>query len=226
MIRVLIVDRHEIWRVGVSKILAEQPDIEVVDPCGCIDECLQKVAQFSPDIVLLDTDLQELSYIKTIQRICESAPKAKVIMLTHSENEQDVYHAVNAGAKGYLSKDIGIEELVKALFLVARGEVVLSSVVAAKVLEEFTEFYPQRQHIHQRRGFGLTEREREVLALVADGASNRSIASSLYISENTVKVHLRNIMKKLHCNNRLQAAARALEEEVLYSTGQPRSNQS
>jgi len=225
LIRVLIVDRHEIWRVGVLKILAERPDIEVVDACGCIDECLQKAAQFRPDIVLLDTDLQELSYVEAIQRICESAPQAKVIMLTHSEKEQDVYHAVKAGAKGYVAKDTGIEELVRTLFIVARGEVVLSSVVAAKVLEEFTEFYPQRQHTHQRRGFGLTEREREVLAYVAEGASNRSIASSLYISENTVKVHLRNIMKKLHCNNRLQAAASVLEEEALYRTGQSGSNQ-
>lgn len=219
MISVLIVDRHEIWRVGASKILAEQPDIEVIDPCANIQECLQKVAHFKPDVVLLDTDLQELSYVETIQHICESAPKAKVIMLTHSEREQDVYHAVKAGAKGYVSKDIGIEELVKTLFIVARGEVVLSSVVAAKVLEEFTEFYPQLQHTHQRRGFGLTEREREVLTLVSEGASNRTIASSLCVTENTVKVHLRNIMEKLHVNNRLQAAARVLEEEALYRTG-------
>jgi DNA-binding NarL/FixJ family response regulator len=98
--------------------------------------------------VFLDTDLQELSYAETIQRICESAPKAKVIMLTHSEREQGVYHAVKGGAKGYVSKDTGIEELVKILFIVARGEVVLSSVAAAEVLEEFTEFYPQWQHTH------------------------------------------------------------------------------
>lgn len=224
MLNVLVVDRHEIWRVGISKILGEQRGIEVIEPCSNINECVEKVARFNPDVVLLDTDLREPTYVEVIQCIHESGSKTKVLMLTHSEREQDVYYAVKAGAKGYVCKEIGIEDLVKAIFIVARGEAVLSPVVAAKVLEEFAESYPERQRAHQRGGFGLTEREREVLALVAKGANNRTIASSLCITENTVKVHLRNIMEKLHVHNRLQAA-RALEEEALYRrAGEPTSN--
>ncbi len=224
LLKVLVVDRHEIWRVGISKILGEDLGVEVIEPCSNTNECLAKVARFNPDVVLLDTDLHERSYIEVIQHISESSPKTKVLMLTHSEREQDVYYAVKAGAKGYVGKEVEIEDLLKAIFVVARGGVVLSPVVAAKVLEEFARSYPERQRSHQRGGLGLTEREREVLTLVAKGTNNRTIASSLCVTENTVKVHLRNIMDKLHVHSRLQAA-RALEEEVPYrGTAEPTSN--
>lgn len=225
MLKALVVDRHEIWRVGISKILSEQPGIEVIEPCSNTNECMEKVARFNPDVVLLDTELREPTYVEVIQHIQESSPKARVLMLTHSEREQDVYYAIKAGAKGYVCKDIGIEDLVKAIFLVASGEVVLSPAVATKVLEEFAESFPERQRTHQKGSLGLTEREKEVLALVAKGTNNRTIALSLCITENTVKVHLRNIMDKLHVHNRLQAAARVSEEETLYRrTGEPTSN--
>lgn len=225
MLKVLVVDRHEIWRVGVSKILHEQPGIEVIEPCSNINQCLEKVAHFNPDVVLLDTELREPTYVEVIQHIRESSSKAKVLMVTHSEREEDVYYAVKAGAKGYVCKEISIEDLVKAIFTVASGEVVLSPVVATKVLEEFAKTFPERQRTRKRESLGLTEREKEVLAFVAKGMNNRTIASSLYITENTVKVHLRNIMEKLHVNNRLQAAARVSEEEALYRrTGEPTSN--
>ncbi len=178
-----------------------------------------------PDIVLLDTELREPSYVEIIQHIHECGSKAKVLMLTHSEREEDVYYAIKAGAKGYVSKEVAIEDLVKAIFLVASGGVVLSPMVATQVLEEFAESFPERQRIHRRGGFELTEREKEVLVLVAKGANNRAIASSLCITENTVKVHLRNIMGKLQVHNRLHAAARMLEEEALHRrTGGPASN--
>jgi DNA-binding NarL/FixJ family response regulator len=220
-----VVDCHEIWRVGISKILSEQMGIEVIEPCCNTNECLEKVARSHPDVVLLDTDLIKPNYLEVIEHIRESSPKAKILMVTHSEREQDVYHAVKAGAKGYICKEIGIEDLVKAVFLVASGEVVLSPMVATKVLEEFAESYTEKQRIHKRGSPGVTEREREVLALVAKGANNRMIASSLCITENTVKVHLRNIMEKLQVHNRLQAAARISEEEALYrNTEEPASN--
>jgi DNA-binding NarL/FixJ family response regulator len=227
VLQVLVVDRHEIWRVGVSKILHEQPGIKVIEPCSNIKECLEKAARFNPDIVLLDTELREPTYVEVIQQIRESSSRAKVLMVTHSEREEDVYYAVKAGAKGYVCKEISIEDLVKAIFTVAGGEVVLSPVVATKVLEEFAESFPERRRTRKRESLGLTEREKEVLALVAEGTNNRTIASSLCITENTVKVHLRNIMEKLQVHNRLQAAARASEEEVLYRrrTGEPVSNE-
>jgi DNA-binding NarL/FixJ family response regulator len=216
LLKVLVVDHHEIWRIGVSKILHEQPGIEVIEPCSNINECLEKAARFDPDVVLLDTELREPSYVEVIQHIRESSSKAKVLMVTHSEREEDVYYAVKAGAKGYVSKKVAIEDLVKAIFLVANGGVVLSPVIATQVLEEFAESFPGRQRTRQRGGLGLTGREKEVLALVAQGTNNRTIASSLCITENTVKVHLRNIMEKLQVHNRLQAAARASEADVLY----------
>lgn len=216
MLRVLVVDRHEIWRVGVSKILGEQAGIEAIEPCSNINECLEKIAHFNPDIVLLDTELREPNYVEIIQQIQKSSSKARVLMLTHSEREEDVYYALKAGAKGYVCKEVGIEDLVKAIFLVANGGVVLSPAVATQVLEEFAESFPGRQHTHQKGSLGLTEREKEVLALVAKGTSNRIIASSLCITENTVKVHLRNIMEKLQVHSRLQAATRVSEEESLY----------
>ena len=216
MLKVLVVDRHEIWRVGISRILSEQTGIEVIEPCSNTNECLEKVGRFNPDVVLLDTDLRELTYLEVIQRIQESSPKAKVLMVTHSEREEDVYYAVKAGAKGYVCKEISIEDLVKAIFTVAGGEVVLSPAIATKVLEEFAESFPERLRSRKKESLGLTEREKEVLALVAKGTNNRTIASSLCIAENTVKVHLRNIMEKLHVHNRLQAAKRASEQETLF----------
>jgi len=226
LLKVLVVDSHEIWRVGISKILNEQPDIEVIEPCSNINECLEEVARFNPDVVLLDTELRETTYVDVIQHIHESGPKAKVLMLTHSEREDDVYYAVKAGAKGYVSKDIGIEDLVKDIFIVASGEVVLSPLIAAKVMEEFTQSYPEWKQRHRKGGLGITERESEVLALVAKGENNRTIATSLCITENTVKVHLRNIMEKLHVHNRLQAAQRVLKGETLYRRkGEPASNE-
>jgi RNA polymerase sigma factor (sigma-70 family) len=224
LLKVLVVDRHEIWRIGISKILGEQLGIEVIEPCSNINECLEKVTRFNPDIVLLDTELREPAYVEVIQHIRESSSKARVLMVTHSEREEDVYFAVKAGARGYVCKEISIEDLVKAIFTVASGEVVLSPVVATKVLEEFAETFQERQRTRKRKSLELTEREKNVLALVAKGTSNKMIASSLYITENTVKVHLRNIMEKLQVHNRLQAAARASEEETLYRrTGETNS---
>lgn len=223
--KVLVVDRHEIWRVGISMILREWPGIEVIEPCSNTNECLERVASVYPGVVLLDTDLLKPTYLEVIQHIHESSPKTKIIMVTHSEREQDVYYAIKAGARGYICKEIGIEELVKAVFLVANGEVVLSPMVATKVLEEFAESYTVAQHTHKKGRLGVTEREKEILALVAKGANNRTIASSLCITENTVKVHLRNIMEKLHVHNRLHAVARISEEEVLYHrSGETTSN--
>ena len=218
MIRVIIIDRHEIFRIGLSKILNDEPEIEVVGIYSDTRECLRHMQQLKPDIILLDTDFREPGYYEAIPKIYKSHPRLKVIMLTHSDRERDVYNAIKAGAKGYVSKNVAIEELVKTISLIAKGKVVFSSPVATKILEEFMQSYPERGYSRRSRS-ELTKREEEVLTLVAEGASNQMIALSLHITENTVKVHLRNIMEKLQVSNRFQAAARMLEEEALERAG-------
>ena len=208
-IRLLLADKSEIFREGLTKLLEHEPNIEVVYACGRGLEAVESANKYQPDIILIDTGLSECSGIEAIQRIHERLPKTSIIVLTHSEANGEFLTTVRAGARAYISKDIGVENLIKIITLVAEGEVIVYSLIAARLLLEFNSLGERKDAAKSGDITPLSERERSVLALVAQGLTNREVATTLFISEHTVKVHLRNIMEKLHAHTRQQAVAKA-----------------
>jgi two-component system response regulator NreC len=204
-IRLVLADKYEIFLEGLAKLLKSNPGIEVVCTCCTGLETVENAFKYQPDVILMDTRLLECSGIEVAQRIHEELLKTNIIMLTHSETDEDLISATRAGAKAYLSKDISIESLTKAIILVAEGGVVVSSPMAARLLQEFN-FLEESKDAAKLITL-LSKREQAVLSLVAQGFTNKEIATTLVICENTVKAHLRNIMEKLHANTRQQAVS-------------------
>jgi DNA-binding NarL/FixJ family response regulator len=205
----LLVDKREIFREGLSCLLASQPDIEVVVACGSGTEAIEKVSRLQPDVIILDTEIEDGSP-DVVCRIRKSLPNsAQILMLTHSEEHRDLFDALKCGARGYLTKDATIGDLVKAVNVIAEGGVIISPPMASKMLQEFNSLNTAGETKPADYELQLTKREKEVLTLIGGGATNREIANTLSIAENTVKVHLRNIMEKLHVQSRLQAALMA-----------------
>jgi len=209
-IKVLMADAREIFREGLAKLLEGQPALKVVGTCATGLEAIEKVRQFKPDVVLLDTEISQCDYLETLHRCHELMPRARFIILTHSIQEVDLVSAIAAGASAFLSKDIKLEELVRDITRVYSGNVIISSPLAARMIEEFKRLEERRKTEKKEELLGLSKRELQVLSLVAEGESNKKIAEALWISENTVKVHLSNILEKLQVNTRQQAAIIAL----------------
>jgi len=219
-IRLLLADESEIFREGLAKLLEHEPSIEVVCTCRTGLEAVESANKYQPDIILIDIGLSECSGIDTglsecssteaIQRIHERLPKTAIIVLTCSKLNDDFVSAIKAGARAYISKDIiSLENLVKTVILVAEGEVIVSFPMTARLLLEFNSLGERKDVAKLGYITPLSERERSVLALVAQGLTNREVAATLFISEHTVKVHLRNIMEKFHVHTRQQAVALA-----------------
>ncbi|MFP8907121.1 response regulator [Streptomyces atacamensis] len=214
-IRVLVVDDHALFRRGLEIVLAQEEDIEVVGEAGDGAEAVDKAADLLPDIVLMDVRMPRRGGIEACTSIKEVAPSAKIIMLTISDEEADLYDAIKAGATGYLLKEISTDEVSTAIRAVADGQSQISPSMAAKLL---TEFKSMIQHADEKRlvpAPRLTDRELEVLKLVATGMNNRDIAKELFISENTVKNHVRNILEKLQLHSRMEAVVYAMREKIL-----------
>ena len=187
--------------------------IEVVGEAGDGVEGTTLADGTAPDVVLLDIRMPKRSGIEACLAIKEAVPSAKIIMLTVSDEEADLYEAVKSGASGYLLKDSSIEEVAQAVRVVADGQSLISPSMAVKLIDEFKQMSrPERDHVP---GLRLTERELEVLRLVAKGMNNREIAKQLFISENTVKNHVRNILEKLQLHSRMEAVMYAVKEKLL-----------
>ncbi len=210
-VRVFLVDDHTLFRSGVAGILRQQEDFEVVGEAGDGQEALEKVRDVMPDIILMDVYMPEMGGLEATRRIKEVLPYVKIVMLTFSEEDEDLFEAIKVGAHGYLLKKIDPQELLRRLRGVLQGEAPISQNAATKLLGEFARL-SQSGVQETRSQQKLSPREREVLELLTEGATNKEIASSLGISENTVKNHLKNILEKLHLHNRVQAAAYALRE--------------
>jgi NarL family two-component system response regulator LiaR len=206
-IRVLIVDDHLVVRTGIRALLATEPDIEVVGEARDGAEAVAEAARLQPDVILMDLVMPEMDGIAAIGLILASRPEARVLVLTSYEADDKVFPAIRAGALGYTLKDFGPAELVRAIQRVHRGESSLHPTIARRVLQELAH-PPQRSPTSEP----LTEREVEVLRLIAHGESNQEIAAALRISEGTVRVHVSNILSKLHLASRTQAALYALRE--------------
>jgi DNA-binding NarL/FixJ family response regulator len=214
-IRVMIADDHALFRRGLIMVLESEDGMEVIAEAEDGAEAVAKAEELAPDVVLMDVRMPKLSGIEATRAIAEVDPAAKILMLTVSDEEDDLYDAIKAGANGYLLKEISIEEVADAIRAVVAGQSLISPSMASKLLTEFTSLAKradERQSVPAPR---LTDRELEVLKLVAQGLSNRAIAGELYISENTVKNHVRNILEKLHLHSRMEAVVYAVREKLL-----------
>ncbi|MBA2773559.1 MAG: response regulator transcription factor [Nocardioidaceae bacterium] len=213
-IRVVVVDDQELFRRGMVMLLSVEDDIEVVGEASDGDEASELAATLVPDVVLLDVRMPKRSGIEACAAIKEVAPSANIIMLTVSDEEADLYEAIKSGASGYLLKDASIDQVAQAVRLVADGQSLISPSMAAKLLEEFKLIASAGSRPDSMTP-RLTQRELDVLRLVARGLNNKDIASDLFISENTVKNHVRNILEKLQLHSRMEAVMYAVREKLL-----------
>ena len=214
-IRVMICDDHALFRRGLIMVLESEDGIDVVGEAEDGAESIRRAKELAPDVVLMDVRMPNVSGIEASRAIAEVAPSAKVLMLTVSDEEQDLYAAIKAGATGYLLKEISIEEVASAIRAVVSGQSLVSPSMASKLLSEFTNLAKKADERQAMPIPRLTSRELEVLKLVAEGMSNREVAGELYISENTVKNHVRNILEKLHLHSRMEAVVYAVREKLL-----------
>jgi len=206
-IRVLVVDDHEIVRKGIRALLSREHEIEVIGEAADGEQAIDQAQSLCPDVILMDLVMPKLDGIEAIKRIVAQQSKARMLVLTSFAADDKVFPAIKAGALGYLLKDSGPDELVQAIHQVYRGEPSLDPSIARKLLQELS--HPPKT---APTTDPLTERELDVLRLVAQGKSNREIAEQLVITEMTVRTHVSNILSKLHLASRTQAALYALKE--------------
>ena len=215
-IRVLLVDDQELFREGLETLLSVHDDIEVVGQACNGREAVEVAARVRPDLVLMDVRMPVLDGVRATRLLVETLPKCRVIVLTTFDDDEYVFDALRAGASGYLLKDVPSARLVEAIRATARGESILEPSVAAKVIAEFTRvsrLVPTAQM--EQLVEPLSERELEILALIARGESNKEIALQLFIAEGTVKNHITHILGKLGVRDRTQAALKARELGLL-----------
>ncbi len=210
-ITVLLVDDHDVVRQGVRTFLELQADIEVVGEAESGQMAITLVEQFAPDVVLLDLIMPEMDGVDAARKIKALSPHSKIIILTSYHQDEHIFPAIQAGALSYLLKNVKAPELVDAIRKASRGEAVLSPRVATRIIEEL--HGPHRNKLNPFTE--LTERELEILQLVANGMSNADIAEALTVAIKTVRSHVSNILGKLHLKDRTQAAAYAWREGIM-----------
>jgi len=216
-IRTLIVDDHALFRRGLEIVLVTEPDIEVVGEAGDGAEAVQRAGESLPDVVLMDIKMPRSSGIEACRSIKDVAPSARIIILTMSDEEEDLFDAIKAGASGYLLKDIPLDQVAEAVRSVHGGQSLISPSMAGKLLTEFASIARRETEESPREvpAPKLTDREMQVLKLVARGMNNRDIAKELFSSDNTVKNHVRNILEKLQIHSRMEAVMVAVREKLI-----------
>jgi DNA-binding NarL/FixJ family response regulator len=217
-IRTMIVDDHALFRRGLEMVLEGEPDIELVGQASDGTEAVEKAAESLPDIVLMDIRMPRSNGIEACRAMKEAAPSARIIILTISDEEEDLFEAIRAGASGYLLKDIPLDEVADTVRAVHGGQSLINPSMAAKLLTEFAALARRdddEERAQELPAPRLTEREMQVLKLVARGMNNRDIAKELFISENTVKNHVRNILEKLQIHSRMEAVMVAVREKLI-----------
>jgi DNA-binding NarL/FixJ family response regulator len=214
-IRVLIADDQPLYRRGLEVVLHTEEHIEVVGEAENGEEAIAKAEELAPDVVLMDVRMPRINGIEATQAIRDRVPTTKILMLTVSDEDSDLYEAIKAGASGYLLKEVSVEEVADSIRAVMQGESKITPSMASKLINEFSAMSKRADERQRLPVPALTARELEVLKLVAKGMSNREIADELFISENTVKNHVRNILEKLHLHSRMEAVMYALREKLL-----------
>ena len=209
--RIVLVDDHEVVRLGLKSLLERHPQFEVVGEAGSAREAVEQVAALKPEVVLMDIRLPGTSGIEACEEIVNRFPATKVIMLTSYAEDEMLFSAIRAGASGYILKQIGSEDLVKALEAVGRGEALLDPAVTQRVFQEVRRAVKEEE----ASAFAhLSQQEKHVLLLVSEGKTNREIAKLLFLGEGTVRNYVSSILSKLGVNNRAEAAAYAVEHNL------------
>jgi DNA-binding NarL/FixJ family response regulator len=203
-IRVMLVDDHVFWRHGLRQIIDEQPDMSIVAEASDGDEAARKASSVQPDIILMDVNMPRVNGVEATKRIVPNLPDTRIVMLTVSDTDENLFDSLKNGAMGFLTKDISPEALVIAIRQTMNGESTLSPFVASRVVRFIQRGGPEQP---QKLTSNLTEREDEILRLIARGARDREIAEQLFISESTVKKHVQNVLRKLHARNRVEAVS-------------------
>jgi DNA-binding NarL/FixJ family response regulator len=209
-IRILIADDHPVVREGLAAMLERQEDMEVVGDAPDGAAAVARAAETSPDVILMDLRMPVMDGVEAMRAIAARQPSVRFIVLTTYDNDEYIFKGIEAGARAYLLKDSPREELFKAIRAVHRGESLIQPSVASKVLDRFATLSRQAQSPEL-----LSEREKEVLRLMATGAANKTIASALFISESTVKTHVQSIFQKLDVSDRTGAVTQALQRGII-----------
>lgn len=215
--KVLLADDHILFRKGLASIMADREDIEVVGEASNGIEAVHKARELKPDLILMDIRMPGCNGLEATRTIREEMPSTRIVMLTVSDDDEDLFEAIKCGAQGYLLKSVKPEHLFDMLKGVFRGESPISPSIASKIIQEFTKQKGKQEPFSPTAA--LTPREKNILQMLAQGASNKEIATQLCITEGTVKNHLHSILGKLHLENRVQAAAFALRTGIV-----PKSN--
>lgn len=217
MIRILLVDDHSLFRSGIKSLLESQDDFEVVGEASNGLDGVKRAKQLKPDIVLLDLHMPVTSGLEALQIITEEVPETEVLMLTVSEDGQDLIQALRSGARGYLLKNIEIDFLVDSIHRAVRGESVMSPQMSTKLMDSVRKPMPEpvMEEKEQKQTVKLTPRESEIIIMLAQGESNKSIARTLDLAESTVKIHVQGILRKLNISSRVQAAVYAVEHGLI-----------
>ncbi len=210
-ITVLIVDDHEVVRSGVYAFLEAQPDLNVVGESKSGEEAVEMALEHNPDVVLMDLVMDEIDGVEATRKVKNASPRTQVVVLTSYHQDEFIFPALQAGAISYILKDIKMDELAEAIRRAAHGEATLHPRVASRVIQEIHGAKSEELNPYTE----LTDREMEVLKLIASGLSNSEIAEQLVISENTVKGHVSNILSKLHLVDRTQAAVYAWQQGIV-----------
>jgi DNA-binding NarL/FixJ family response regulator len=217
MIQVLLTDDHHLFREGLSRILMDAPGIDLVGCAKTGEEAIDLVEQHNPDVILMDINMPGMGGLEASRRIRITHPDIRILMLTISEQEEDLFQAIRFGARGYILKNSSSQELLEAIRHVYQGEAPITPAMAVKLLDEFTALrsVAAQKSPDRQSADALTQREEEVLYLVARGMSNKEIGAELSISPLTVKAHLSSILEKLHLRRRVEAAAWAIRNGLL-----------
>jgi DNA-binding NarL/FixJ family response regulator len=214
-IRALLVDDHHLFREGLANILSSQSDFEVVGEASDGVEALIKVRQLKPDLILMDVTMPVCDGLEATQRIKYEFPDVTIVMLTVSDDNEQLFEAIRNGAQGYLLKSIKSREMLSLLRGAVRGEAAITPTLGGRMLEEFRRVSKRSVDYPQEAPATLSARETEVLSLVAEGASNKEIAQQLQVSIHTVKSHMRKILAKLHMDRRQEAVSYAKREGLI-----------
>lgn len=216
-ITVLLVDDHTLFRSGIRSLLQRNPEFAVVGEAADGVEGIKRALQLQPQVILLDLNMPGMSGVETLQLLLQDCPDSAVVMLTVSEDAHDLSVALKAGASGYLLKNIDTEYLTRAIRRAAAGETVVAEAMTAKLVAQLHGGTPAAQVASELDK--LTPREKEILACLARGESNKLIARTLDLAESTVKIHVQNVLKKLKLSSRVQAAVFAVEQRLTGSGG-------
>ena len=211
MLRIMLVDDHVLFRKGLASLLNSQANIKVIGEASNGFEAIDAAKILRPDLIMMDINMPKCDGLEATRKIKQFLPDTKIVMLTASDDDQYLFEAIKIGAQGYLLKDLELYQLLDLLESISKGEAILSSTMATKIFNEFSREIRSGKSTEESVE-ELTEREKTILNYVAQGLMNKEIADTLAISENTVKIHLRNILEKLQLKNRIQAAVYAVKK--------------